>query len=167
VERQLAEGPRVLELLAGLQPDLVCMQETRCEDAAFPAIELAAAGYDAVHNSAGRWAGVAILARREPARSATSPSGCPGAARRGALDRGDGRRACASRASTLRTGARSARRRKARRTSSPRSAALGLRIDLALVGDGLGESLVACANARNYRNGSKPSDHAPLVVELG
>ena len=57
--------PRVLELLEQLAPDVVCMQETKTEDAAFPAIELGAAGYDAVHHSAGRWAGVAILARRE------------------------------------------------------------------------------------------------------
>jgi hypothetical protein len=33
--------PRVL----ALQPNVVCMQETTCEDAAFPALELAAAGY--------------------------------------------------------------------------------------------------------------------------
>src|SRR5688572_17061219 len=39
------------------------MQETKCEDAAFPVAELAQAGYHAVHHSAGRWAGVAIVAR--------------------------------------------------------------------------------------------------------
>lgn len=43
---------------------------------------------------------------------------------------------------------------------------LGLRIDLALVSATVGETLVACAIARDYRKGSKPSDHAPLVVEL-
>ncbi len=55
--------PRLLEFLAEHAPDVVCMQETKCEDAAFPADELAAAGYRAVHHSAGRWAGVAIAAR--------------------------------------------------------------------------------------------------------
>jgi exodeoxyribonuclease-3 len=55
--------PRVLEFLAEFAPDVVCMQETKCEDEAFPVEELAAAGYHAVHHSAGRWAGVAIVAR--------------------------------------------------------------------------------------------------------
>lgn len=55
--------PRVLEFLAEFAPDVVCMQETKCENEAFPVDELAAAGYHAVHHSAGRWAGVAILAR--------------------------------------------------------------------------------------------------------
>ncbi len=40
--------PRVLELLAELEPDVVCMQETKTEDAAFPAGELAATGYGVV-----------------------------------------------------------------------------------------------------------------------
>ena len=60
-----ARLPRVLEFLGEHTPDVVCMQETKCEDAAFPADELAAAGYHAVHHSAGRWAGVAIVARDE------------------------------------------------------------------------------------------------------
>jgi len=55
--------PRVLELLALHEPDVVLMQETKTEAAAFPAAELADAGYHAVHHSAGRWAGVAIVAR--------------------------------------------------------------------------------------------------------
>jgi exodeoxyribonuclease-3 len=43
---------------------------------------------------------------------------------------------------------------------------LGLRIDLALVADQLAGRLVACGIDRNFRKGSKPSDHAPLLVEL-
>jgi exodeoxyribonuclease-3 len=54
--------PRVLELLEQYRPDLVCLQETKSEPDAFPDLELAAAGYHAVHHSAGRWAGVALLA---------------------------------------------------------------------------------------------------------
>ncbi len=54
---------RVLEFLALHQPDVLCLQETKSDPAAFPLDALAAAGYDAVHHSAGRWAGVAILAR--------------------------------------------------------------------------------------------------------
>jgi len=57
--------PRVLEFLAMHAPDVVCLQETKCEAAAFPAGELAAAGYRSVQHSAGRWAGVAILARED------------------------------------------------------------------------------------------------------
>ena len=57
--------PRVLEFLDEHAPDVICMQETKSEAAAFPMHELAEAGYHAVHHSVGRWAGVAIAARRE------------------------------------------------------------------------------------------------------
>ena len=43
---------------------------------------------------------------------------------------------------------------------------LGLRIDLALVSADLRERLVRCGIDRNFRKGKKPSDHAPLLVEL-
>ena len=43
---------------------------------------------------------------------------------------------------------------------------LGLRIDLALVSEDLRERLVSCGIDRNFRKGKKPSDHAPLLVEL-
>ena len=55
--------PRVLEFLELHAPDVVCLQETKSDPAAFPALELEAAGYGSVHHSAGRWAGVAVLAR--------------------------------------------------------------------------------------------------------
>jgi exodeoxyribonuclease-3 len=45
---------------------------------------------------------------------------------------------------------------------------LGLRIDLALVsrsGD-LASRLRSCEMQRDYRKGHKPSDHAPLLVQL-
>jgi exodeoxyribonuclease III len=60
-----ARLPRVLELLAEHRPDVVCLQETKCQPDGFPGLELSAAGYDAVHHSAGQWAGVALLARQE------------------------------------------------------------------------------------------------------
>ena len=72
-----ARLPRVLEFLAEHAPDVVCMQETKCEDAAFPSTELGAAGYQAVHHSAGRWAGVAIAAREDLALKDPAP-GLPG-----------------------------------------------------------------------------------------
>ena len=55
--------PRVLELLSEHRPEIVCLQETKTTAEAFPAAELAAAGYAAAHHSGGRWAGVAVLAR--------------------------------------------------------------------------------------------------------
>jgi exodeoxyribonuclease III len=60
-----ARMPRVLELLEAHRPDVLFLQETKAEPDAFPALELEAAGYQAVHHSAGRWAGVAIAAREE------------------------------------------------------------------------------------------------------
>src|ERR1700685_4165022 len=58
-----ARLPRVHELLAQHEPDVVCLQETKCTADGFPVDELAQAGYAAVHHSGGRWAGVALLAR--------------------------------------------------------------------------------------------------------
>jgi len=69
--------PRVVEFLAMHRPDVVCLQETKCEAAAFPTEELAAAGYRSVQHSAGRWAGVAILAREDHSLTA-GPTGLPG-----------------------------------------------------------------------------------------
>ena len=69
--------PRVLEFLAQHEPDVACLQETKCAPVAFPVDDLRAAGYAAVHHSGGRWAGVAILARE--GLSITDPvSGLPG-----------------------------------------------------------------------------------------
>ena len=44
---------------------------------------------------------------------------------------------------------------------------LGLRIDFALVAEPLAEGPVRCGIDRGFRKGPKPSDHAPLLVELG
>lgn len=41
---------------------------------------------------------------------------------------------------------------------------LGLRIDLALLSEPLAAGLVHCAIERDFRKGTKPSDHAPLMV---
>lgn len=43
---------------------------------------------------------------------------------------------------------------------------LGLRIDLLLVGSELAPLITSCGIDRNYRKGKKPSDHAPLLLEL-
>jgi len=55
--------PRVEEWLAEAQPDVLCLQETKIADDAFPALAFAALGYDSVHHGQGRWNGVAILSR--------------------------------------------------------------------------------------------------------
>ena len=58
-----ARLPRVEEWLAYAQPDVLCMQETKLADAAFPAMAFQALGYDAASYGDGRWNGVAILSR--------------------------------------------------------------------------------------------------------
>lgn len=54
---------RVEEWLAECQPDVVCLQETKLADTAFPALAFSALGYDSAHHGEGRWNGVAILSR--------------------------------------------------------------------------------------------------------
>ena len=72
-----ARLPRVLELLERHAPDVVCLQETKCAVDQFPEDALAGAGYAAVHHSAGQWAGVALLARRELAAAGGEPLSHP------------------------------------------------------------------------------------------
>ncbi len=243
--------PRVLELLAALEPDVVCMQETKTEAAAFPADELAAAGYDAVHHSAGRWAGVAILARHEVGPIADAVSGLSGELREdearwveatvsgmrvASVYVPNGREvdsptydeklafldAIAERAGQLRSsdepmliagdfnvapadidvydvaafeGSTHVQPEERRRVEAILEAGelvdayrelhpddvhytwwdyrqghfhrgMGLRIDLALLSARAAGTLTACGIARDFRKGTKPSDHAPLVVEL-
>ncbi|MEX2446811.1 MAG: exodeoxyribonuclease III [Dehalococcoidia bacterium] len=43
---------------------------------------------------------------------------------------------------------------------------LGLRIDLALVSHGIASRIASCGIDRDFRKGPKPSDHAPLILEL-
>ncbi|MGH8901451.1 MAG: exodeoxyribonuclease III [Egibacteraceae bacterium] len=57
-----ARLPRVLEFLDTHRPDVLCLQETKTSADSFPHADLEDAGYAAAHHSAGRWAGVAILA---------------------------------------------------------------------------------------------------------
>jgi exodeoxyribonuclease-3 len=55
--------PQVLEWLAAQGPDVVCLQETKLEDKAFPRMELEAAGYQAAFAGQKTYNGVAILSR--------------------------------------------------------------------------------------------------------
>ncbi len=242
--------PRVLEFLAQHKPDIALMQETKTEAEAFPVAELAAAGYHAAHHSAGRWAGVAIVARADLALD-DPVAGLPGELR------GDEARWIETTAGGLRVVSTyvpngrevgsptfeeklafldaAAVRIAELRARGPllvggdfnvapadldvydpvvfvgsthvtdeersRIAALlaagdlvdsyrrlhpetvqytwwdyrqghfhrgmGLRIDLLLASASLAASIVACGIERDYRKGTKPSDHAPLMVELG
>lgn len=53
----------LLVWLAAAKPDVVCLQELKATDAAFPAAALRAVGYRAVWRGQPTWNGVAILAR--------------------------------------------------------------------------------------------------------
>lgn len=54
---------RLLRWLDTTQPDVLCLQETKRSDDAFPALELLARGYETAHHGQGRWNGVAVLSR--------------------------------------------------------------------------------------------------------
>jgi exodeoxyribonuclease-3 len=241
--------PRVLEFVDEHAPDVLCLQETKCEADAFPHEALAQAGYKAIDHSGGRWAGVALLTR-EPLALADASSGLPGepaqdearwveatvagtrvvstyvpngravgsawyagkldflaaAAQRVAQLRATGtplivagdmnvapadldvydpaafvtethvtppeREALEAiqRAGDLRDAFRALHPDEQQFTWWDYRAGhfhkgLGLRIDLALVSPQIAQALTRCGIERNYRKGTKPSDHAPLVVE--
>ncbi len=54
---------RALEWVSYAGPDVLCLQETKLGDAAFPHMAFSALGYDSVHHGSGQWNGVAILSR--------------------------------------------------------------------------------------------------------
>jgi exodeoxyribonuclease III len=54
---------RVEQWLADVQPDVLCMQETKMADGAFPALAFEALGYETAHYGEGRWNGVAIISK--------------------------------------------------------------------------------------------------------
>ena len=49
------------EWLGYARPDVLCLQETKLADTAFPAFAFQSLGYETVHHGSGRWNGVAIL----------------------------------------------------------------------------------------------------------
>lgn len=58
-----ARMPRVVPWLEEVQPDVLCMQETKMAEDAFPVEAFADLGYESIHHGEGRWNGVAILSK--------------------------------------------------------------------------------------------------------
>ncbi len=55
---------RLLPWLSEVRPDVVCLQETKCVDEAFPREEIEEVGYQVAHHGQPTYNGVAILSRR-------------------------------------------------------------------------------------------------------
>jgi len=55
--------PQVLDWLATHRPDVLCLQETKLEDASFPLAAIAAAGYQAQYSGQKTYNGVAVMSR--------------------------------------------------------------------------------------------------------
>lgn len=58
-----ARLPRVEQWLAENSPEVVCLQETKMKDEAFPHEVFTSLGYESVHHGQGQWNGVAILSK--------------------------------------------------------------------------------------------------------
>jgi exodeoxyribonuclease-3 len=61
-----ARLPRLLEYLDEQKPDVLCLQEVKCADEAFPIEDIRAAGYDGIWHGQKGFNGVAILAPGAP-----------------------------------------------------------------------------------------------------
>lgn len=71
--------PNLLAWLDAARPDIVCLQELKATDAAFPHAAIAEAGYGAVWQGQASWNGVAILARNgQPVLTRRRLPGDPG-----------------------------------------------------------------------------------------
>lgn len=55
--------PRVEEFLGYADVDVLCLQETKLTEKAFPHLTFRELGYESVHHGQGQWNGVAILSR--------------------------------------------------------------------------------------------------------
>jgi exodeoxyribonuclease III len=58
-----ARLPRVEEWLQYAEPDVLCLQETKLADDAFPQLTFGALGYETAHHGQGQWNGVAVLSK--------------------------------------------------------------------------------------------------------
>jgi exodeoxyribonuclease-3 len=57
---------RLLTWLNATQPDVVCLQETKCTDEQFPVLDLKAAGYHSAFHGQKSYNGVAIISKMKP-----------------------------------------------------------------------------------------------------
>jgi exodeoxyribonuclease-3 len=55
--------PRVVDWLRQTDTDVLCVQETKVADTAFPALPFEEIGYEVAHYGQGRWNGVAVVSR--------------------------------------------------------------------------------------------------------
>ncbi len=78
VNSVLARLPRLVEWLEQATPDVVCLQETKVGDDAFPADAVSRLGYQVAHHGEGRWNGVAVLSRVGMSEVAPGLAGDPG-----------------------------------------------------------------------------------------
>ncbi|MEY2958143.1 MAG: exodeoxyribonuclease, partial [Actinomycetota bacterium] len=58
-----ARMERVEAWISEVRPDVLCLQETKMTDDAFPALAFEQLGYESAHYGQGQWNGVAILSR--------------------------------------------------------------------------------------------------------
>jgi exodeoxyribonuclease-3 len=63
---------RLFEWLENSNPDIVCLQETKCPDEQFPALALQSAGYDSAYHGEKSYNGVAILSKAKLTEIGTS-----------------------------------------------------------------------------------------------
>ena len=70
--------PRLVDRLASTRPDILCLQETKVADDAFPRTEVEALGYELALHGEGRWNGVAIISRAGLADVVSGFDGEPG-----------------------------------------------------------------------------------------
>jgi exodeoxyribonuclease III len=78
VNSVVARLPRLVDWLASASPDVLCLQETKIADDAFPRAEVEALGYEVALYGEGRWNGVAIISRVGVADVARGFDGEPG-----------------------------------------------------------------------------------------
>ncbi len=73
-----ARLPRLVSWLEETAPDVVCLQETKCADEAFPFLHIEGLGYEVAAHGEGRWNGVAVLSRVGVADVSRGFDGQPG-----------------------------------------------------------------------------------------
>lgn len=58
-----ARMPRIIAWLREIEPDVVCLQETKLKPNSFPYLEFEQLGYESAHFGQGQWNGVAVISK--------------------------------------------------------------------------------------------------------